>query len=191
MAAKPIVRMGTSFFQFAGGCRRSDRIKAGFDDISSNNRNDACRVGFRPGQSLAGAQAAPTRTAALDSLAWHHVRGAFPADRRRCAPAGGVAVIAVIVWDRPGPDAAAARTRLLAAHLAHVETIMDRIAVAGPLLGTDGKPTGSLIVLDVETVAAARAIFESDPYFGAGIWQEPAIVPYRAVAGAWVGGKAW
>jgi hypothetical protein len=102
-----------------------------------------------------------------------------------------VAVIAVIAWDRPGPEAAEARARLLPQHLAHVETIIDRIAVAGPLLGADGKPAGSLVVLDVETAEEARAIFESDPYFAAPIWQEPTIVPYRAVAGAWVGGKAW
>ena len=91
---------------------------------------------------------------------------------------------------RDGENAPALRERLLDAHLAHVETNMDAIAVAGPL--KDGEATvGSLLVLRAEDAAGARALFERDPYFEAGVWQSIRCDEFRGVAGEWVGGAAW
>lgn len=100
-------------------------------------------------------------------------------------------MIAVMAEDGIGPGPAAARQALLAAHLAHVETVLDRIFVAGPLLDGDGKVSGSLLVLDVPDEAAARALMAADPYFAAGIWARLDYRPFKAVAGVWVGGKTW
>lgn len=100
-------------------------------------------------------------------------------------------MIAVICWDRPGPDAGATRLHLLAAHLAHVEAILDDLLVAGPLRDDAGAICGSLLVWKTDSVEEAKALMARDPYSAADIW---ARVEYRAFSGAagdWVGGAAW
>jgi uncharacterized protein len=83
------------------------------------------------------------------------------------------------------------RATQLDAHLAHVETHLDQYAVAGPMRGTDGVITGSLLIVKAETIADARAFIETDPYFVTGVWRSIDIRAFNAVAGDWVGGKAW
>ena len=95
---------------------------------------------------------------------------------------------AVISHD--APDAERLRAEHLQAHLAYAETVIDRIAVGGPLRDDD-RYFGSLIVLEVDSEAEARAILEADPYHQAGVWAETEIRPFRAVIGDWVGGKTW
>lgn len=97
----------------------------------------------------------------------------------------------VLAYDTPGPEAAEHRQRLLQPHLAHVETVMDRILVAGPLSDESGAAIGSLLVLDVPDEAAARAFMAADPYASAPIWGRLDYRRYRAAAGRWVGGAAW
>ena len=43
---------------------------------------------------------------------------------------------------------------------------------AGPFLGEDGKPTGTLAVIEVEDKAAAKAIADADPYAKAGLFEK-------------------
>ena len=97
--------------------------------------------------------------------------------------------VAVILWD--GPDAPRLRQERLAAHLAYVETVADRLLVGGPFKRADGAFAGSLLVMDVGTEAEARAILEADPYFQAGVWADVRIEPFRPVIGTWIGGKVW
>jgi len=91
---------------------------------------------------------------------------------------------------RDGANGAGLRERLLADHLAHIETVMDKIAVAGPLKEGD-KTVGSLLIIKAEDEAEARQTFESDPYFAAGVWDEIRVDHFLGVAGDWVGGTAW
>ena len=51
---------------------------------------------------------------------------------------------------RDGANGESLRERLLADHLAHVEVVMDKIAVAGPLK-KDGKTIGSLLIIKPRT----------------------------------------
>jgi hypothetical protein len=91
---------------------------------------------------------------------------------------------------RDGENGASLRERLLADHLAYIETVMDKIAVAGPL--KDGETTvGSLLIIKAEDEAEARATFEGDPYFAAGVWHSIRVDHFLGVAGDWVGGAAW
>jgi uncharacterized protein len=89
------------------------------------------------------------------------------------------------------PDAPTKRVTHLDAHLAHVEAHLARYAVAGPLRDAQGKMTGSLLVVKAESVADAQRFLETDPYFIAGVWGAIEIRAFAAVAGDWVGGKAW
>lgn len=96
---------------------------------------------------------------------------------------------AIITRDKPG--AAAIRKEKLAEHLAHVETCLDRIAIAGPMRDDNGDFVGSLLVVKAESEEDARAFLEQDPYYHADIWSSIDISAFAAAAGEWVGGKTW
>ncbi|MBV7265201.1 YciI family protein [Erythrobacter sp. WH131] len=91
---------------------------------------------------------------------------------------------------RDGEHGAKLRERLLADHLAHVEAHLDDYAVAGPLKKGDDT-IGSLLVIKAADEDEARAKFEVDPYFHAGVWQSISASAFMGVAGEWVGGAAW
>ena len=58
------------------------------------------------------------------------------------------------------------------AHVAYLDDLNARgiLKVAGPFLGDEGKPTGSLVIIDAETKDAATALFAKDPYAKAGLF---------------------
>lgn len=89
-----------------------------------------------------------------------------------------------------GAQAPALREELLADHLAHVEAHIDDYAIAGPLK-EEGATIGSLLVIKAADKDAARAKFETDPYFAAGVWDSVRMSQFLGVAGDWVGGAAW
>lgn len=67
-------------------------------------------------------------------------------------------------------------------HLDYLNSKLDHIIIAGPLLDEAGeKPVGSLLVLDFPDKAAAEAFAAADPYAIAGLFQSVSIRPYRKV----------
>jgi uncharacterized protein len=96
-----------------------------------------------------------------------------------------------ICHDKPGPEAGKKRMEFAAAHLAYVETILDRIAVAGPVRDESCGTVASVLIYKVDSEAEARALLEGDPYFAASIWDGITVGPFLAAAGQWVGGKTW
>ena len=87
--------------------------------------------------------------------------------------------VALICTDKPGH----LQTRLdnRAAHLAHIEA-SGVVEMAGPFL-TDGAMTGSLVVLNVETLAEAQAWADADPYALAGLFSSVMISEWKKVIG--------
>ena len=73
-------------------------------------------------------------------------------------------LFAIICRDKPGH----LQTRLDArpAHLEFLNRLNEAGALkfAGPLLGEDGKPNGSLVVIEAADRTAAEAIADDDPY---------------------------
>jgi uncharacterized protein YciI len=67
------------------------------------------------------------------------------------------------------------------AHLAWLENEADKIVSGGALLDPDGKPAGSLIVIDVADRAAAEAWAQADPYTKAGLFEGTVVRPFRQV----------
>ena len=88
-------------------------------------------------------------------------------------------LFAIICTDRPN----SLDTRLAAreAHLRYLTTYEDRIVQAGPLLDLDGRPCGSLLMVDVEDRAAAEGFAASDPYAGVNLFESVVIRGYRTV----------
>lgn len=98
----------------------------------------------------------------------------------------------VVCTDKPGAETTAARQDVLAVHLEYVETILDRIMVAGPMYADDAETLiGSLYIFNTGDEAEARALLENDPYFKADFWAEIRINPFLGAAGTAVGGKTW
>ena len=100
--------------------------------------------------------------------------------------------MAWLVLCRDADDSGALRRRHLDRHLAYIESVMDRVAVAGPLAETVGGAfEGSFFVYLTDDRAVAESLLHNDPYFQAGLYGEVEFHAFRAVAGAWVGGAAW
>lgn len=68
-------------------------------------------------------------------------------------------------------------------HLAHLSGLDEagRIRFAGPLIDEEQNPCGSLIVLEAESLAAAREIAENDPYLLEGIFESVEVFETKAV----------
>ncbi len=88
-------------------------------------------------------------------------------------------LIALIARDKDG----ALQTRLdnRSAHLAYIEET-GVVAQAGPLLNGDAM-IGSLIILEVEDLAAAQSWADNDPYAKAGLFKSVELVPWKKVIG--------
>ncbi|MBO0904877.1 YciI-like protein [Jiella sonneratiae] len=57
-------------------------------------------------------------------------------------------------------------------HLAYLNSLGDRLKFAGPFLGGDEKPVGTLAVVEAETLDAAKTIAADDPYAVAGLFEQ-------------------
>lgn len=69
-----------------------------------------------------------------------------------------------------------------AAHLAHIAE-SGVVEMAGPFLNEAGQMTGSLVVLNVESLAQAQAWAKADPYALAGLFDTVTITEWKKVVG--------
>lgn len=84
---------------------------------------------------------------------------------------------AIICKDKPGQPELRPATR--PAHVEYLASFGKSILVAGPLLGDDDQPNGSLIILEADDQAAAEAFSAGDPYAKAGVFESVTVVPWR------------
>ncbi len=88
--------------------------------------------------------------------------------------------IALYAKDRPGALQVRMDTR--AAHLGYIEST-GAVEMAGPLLDDGGAMCGSLVILDLPDMEAARAWAAGDPYALAGLFDSVALVEWKKVIG--------
>lgn len=88
-------------------------------------------------------------------------------------------LFALICTDKPGTLDLRLATR--PRHVAYLETYKQKIVQAGPLLDADGRPTGSLLIVDVANRAEAEGFAEADPYARSLLFESVVIRPYRMV----------
>ena len=79
------------------------------------------------------------------------------------------------------PDSGGLRAATRPDHLAYLERAADRVLVAGPLLGIDGAPIGSLLIMDFADRKAAIQFAADDPYALAGLFASVAVTAWRQV----------
>lgn len=87
---------------------------------------------------------------------------------------------ALICLDKPGHEDLRKATR--EAHLAYIRAT-GVVEMAGPFLSPEGTMTGSLVVLDVPDLAAARAWAAEDPYARAGLFASVDVREWKKVIG--------
>ena len=87
-------------------------------------------------------------------------------------------LIALIARDKDG--ALETRKANRDAHLAYIEET-GVVEQAGPLLNDAEEMIGSLIVLDVENMEAARDWADNDPYAKAELFQSVDLIPWKRV----------
>ena len=94
---------------------------------------------------------------------------------------------AIISQDRN--DSLQARLGARPDHLARLQALQDagRLVLAGPHPAIDSEDpgpagfTGSLVVAEFESLAAAQAWADADPYVSAGVYANVTVKPFRKV----------
>ncbi len=87
----------------------------------------------------------------------------------------------IIARDGTDADAPARRQAVRDRHLEGARALAadGRMSVGGAMLDGDGTMIGSMVLLEAEDEAAARALVEADVYSTAGVWQTYEIHPFR------------
>lgn len=88
-----------------------------------------------------------------------------------------------------GQDVLPARAAARPAHLARLQALREagRLLLAGPCPAIDSEDpgaagfSGSLVVAEFESLAAARAWADADPYVAAGVYVRTEVRPFRRV----------
>ncbi|WP_415184845.1 YciI family protein [Phaeovulum sp.] len=88
-------------------------------------------------------------------------------------------LFAIICQDKPG----ALQTRLdtRAAHLAYIDQT-GIVRLAGPFI-ENGQMTGSLVVVEADSLAEAEAWAANDPYKAAGLFESVRVSEWKKVIG--------
>jgi uncharacterized protein YciI len=86
-------------------------------------------------------------------------------------------LFAMIAKDRPGTGDKRTATRPV--HLEHLKAMGDKLVLAGALMGEDGNPEGSLLVLEAENLEVAKATLLADPFIAEGIFRSVEVKPWR------------
>ncbi|RWU12365.1 YciI family protein [Pseudidiomarina gelatinasegens] len=91
-----------------------------------------------------------------------------------------------VIWAEDAPNSLAARRATRPAHLERLKQLQadGRLLVAGPcpaIASSDpGEAgfTGSMVVAEFDSLAAAQAWADADPYIAAGVYHQVTVKPY-------------
>lgn len=86
---------------------------------------------------------------------------------------------ALVAHDRAG--AVADRMRVRPDHLKFLDDLGERLILAGPFLNAQAEGIGSIVVIEADTLEAAREIFGRDPYAESGLFDQVTIKPWRVL----------
>jgi len=94
-----------------------------------------------------------------------------------------------MILGRDAQDSLERRATAREPHLARLRALVDegRLLVAGPLPSIDAADPGpagfdgSLVIAEFDSLDAARAWADADPYIQAGAWLEAEVKPFKAV----------
>ena len=73
------------------------------------------------------------------------------------------------------------RTDNRPAHVEYLKSFGDKLQAAGPTLDADEKMNGSVVILELASLAEAEAFAANDPYAKAGLFEKVSIQPWKKV----------
>ncbi|RMF07495.1 MAG: YciI family protein [Alphaproteobacteria bacterium] len=89
---------------------------------------------------------------------------------------------ALICTDKP--DSLQLRLDTRDAHIGHLKELGDRLKIAGPFTSEDGSQmTGSLLIVEADSLEEARALAQRDPYYKAGLFADVDVRPWNWTIG--------
>ena len=88
------------------------------------------------------------------------------------------------IYAKDKPGALNLRLETREAHLEFLEASGETVKLAGPLLDKEGKPKGSVLIVECDNMDAAEQWAALDPYAQAGLFSEIEITPWKWVIGA-------
>ena len=84
---------------------------------------------------------------------------------------------------RDKPDAHDLRAATRDRHLAYLAGCGAAVRLGGPWLDAQGRSVGSLLIVEADDLAGARALADADPYVQAGLFASTTVEPWRLVVG--------
>ena len=84
-----------------------------------------------------------------------------------------------VIFAEDRPDGLELRLATRPTHLEYMSGF--NTVVAGPILDDEGNPCGSMIVVELDSLAAARAFAENDPYNEAGLFERVSVREFKTV----------
>lgn len=84
---------------------------------------------------------------------------------------------AIVAYDKP--NGLAHRMEVRPDHLKHLDSLGDRLVLAGPFLDDKGDMVGSFMVIEAQSLADAEATFGRDPFVKHGVFDSITIKPWR------------
>ena len=87
----------------------------------------------------------------------------------------------LMCFDKPGALDLRMATR--EAHFAYVRGHATKMRLGGPFLSETGEMVGSLIFIEADDMAQAKAFSDQDPYTQAGVFDRVEIRPWKATFG--------
>lgn len=91
-------------------------------------------------------------------------------------------IFAAICTDKPGHLQMRIDNR--PAHLAWLEANKSVVKAGGALLGPEGTPVGSMLIVDCADQAAAEAFMAGDPFAKLGVFASVDVKPWRQSVGS-------
>ncbi len=87
-----------------------------------------------------------------------------------------------VLYGLDKPNAVETRKATRESHLAWIEAMSPRVKIAGPMFADDGvTPIGSVMVIEADSLEAAKADYAKDPYASAGLWASTSIRQFNWV----------
>lgn len=94
-----------------------------------------------------------------------------------------------VIWAQDVPNSLEKRMAARPDHVARLKTLVEdgRLVIAGPMPAVDSSDpgeagmTGSMIVAEFQSLEAAQAWADADPYIAAGVYQQVTVKPYIKV----------
>ena len=79
------------------------------------------------------------------------------------------------------PNSLTKRLSIRERHINYLTKFKSKLITAGPLIGEDGKPYGSLLILDFKMRSELEDFLKNDPYNLEGLFEEVIIKEFKKV----------